>query len=179
MDLYDNLSNDISKLLTTRYSSSFSVSSLFFSRPIRQHIYSIYGLVRVADEIVDTYTGSDKLGLLNDLEDETYAAIRRGYSANPVVHSYVNTARHYSIDKSLIAPFFQSMRTDANPPSSFSQQQYEQYIVGSAEVVGLMCLKVFAAGDESLYRRLGHGVARFRGNPRYHSGPKGWHIVGG
>lgn len=160
MQLYDQVSYDISQLLTTSYSSSFSASSLLFSRQIRRHIYSIYGLVRIADEIVDTYQGSDKLAQLDGLESETYAAIERGYSVNPIVHSFAKTAKQYRIDQDLIAPFFASMRIDIDPPKAFTTEQYQRYIVGSAEVVGLMCLRVFTDGDQEHYERLKVGASR-------------------
>lgn len=159
MQLYDQVSAEISRVLTARYSSSFSASSLLFNSDIRHHIYSIYGLVRIADEIVDTYQGNDKLTQLDGLESEAYLAIKRGYSANPIVHSYANTARQYGIDRSLIAPFFSSMRVDIDPPASFTPEQYKHYIVGSAEVVGLMCLRVFVRGDETTYRALEPGAS--------------------
>lgn len=159
MDLYNHTSLDISKLLTKRYSSSFSASSLLFAKSIRPHIYSIYGLVRVADEIVDTYAGSDQDELLDQLEAEVYDSMARGYSSNPLVHSFAKTADIYHIDKSLIHPFFDSMRTDVDPPQTFTDQAYRRYIYGSAEVVGLMCLKVFASGNKDTYNQLQTGAS--------------------
>lgn len=153
MDLYTRVSYDISQLLTRRYSSSFGTSSRLFSRTIRADIYAVYGLVRIADEIVDTYAGDDARRLLDSLERETYDAIKAGYSTNPIVHSFALTAVKYGITKQLIEPFFASMRMDL-APVEYGQAEYERYIYGSAEVVGLMCLRVFCKGDDTQYASL-------------------------
>lgn len=160
MDLYTSVSQQLAKQLTTRYSSSFSASSLLFSKQIRNHIYAIYGLVRIADEIVDTYQGDNQLQLLDDLEADTYRAMQCGYSVNPIVHAFAVTATTYNIEPALIKPFFDSMRSDISPPIAFSQSQYEHYIYGSAEVVGLMCLRVFTLGDSTLYEQLQTGAQK-------------------
>lgn len=160
MDLYSETALAMSRELTIRYSTSFSWATKFVSPDLRDDIYAIYGLVRIADEIVDSYGGEDTLALLDDLEKETYAAINRGYSTNPVVHAFQLTAKSYGITGTLIRPFFASMRTDINPPKNFSQKAYETYIHGSAEVVGLMCLKVFVLGDRQLYKTLQPGAIR-------------------
>lgn len=157
MDLYNAVSRELSRHLTLRYSSSFGLSSRLFSRAIRSDIYAVYGLVRIADEIVDTYTGSDKQQLLDDLETETTAAIARGYSTNPIVHAFSQTAGRYGIDKALIEPFFASMRMDIHP-ETYTQADYQTYIYGSAEVIGLMCLRVFCAGDTARYETLTPGA---------------------
>ena len=157
MELYNAVSLEISKLLTTRYSTSFSISSRLFSGGIRPHIYAVYGLVRVADEIVDTFTGSDKEEQLNSLEAEAFAAIDRRYSTNPIVHAFARTAQQYDIDPTLIKPFFDSMRMDLHP-QEYDDALYATYIHGSAEVVGLMCLKVFVGGDSELYAKLSPGA---------------------
>lgn len=157
--LYDETSQATSRLVTGRYSSSFGSASRLFAPAVRPHIYNIYGLVRAADEIVDTYHGPDAADQLDDLEADVYRCIRSGYSANPLVHAYGLTARRHEIDKALIAPFFASMRSDL-APAVFDQAAYEQYIHGSAEVVGLMCLRVFCAGDHAAYDRLAPGAAR-------------------
>ena len=157
MELYTRTSLDISKLLTTRYSTSFSLSSRLFGKDIRPHIYAIYGLVRIADEIVDTYAGSDQEAQLNALEAETYAAIDRMYSANPIVHSFARTAQQYGIEKDIIKPFFDSMRMDIHP-KEYDDAMYAAYIHGSAEVVGLMCLRVFTENDSELYDKLALGA---------------------
>lgn len=158
MDLYDTVAQDSARLLTRSYSSSFGMASSLFPQPMRQHIYNIYGLVRVADEIVDTYHGNRASELLDGLEQETRAALHDGYSANIIVHAFQITARKYGIDDSLLTPFFASMRTDLTA-KRFDQQQYERYIHGSAEVIGLMCLRVFAAGDTKMYASLQPGAA--------------------
>lgn len=157
MDLYDAVSRDINKLITTRYSTSFGLSSTLFGRTIRPHIYCIYGLVRIADEIVDTYRQADSLELLNELEADTLRCIKTGYSANPVVHAFGLTARKYAIDTSLVTAFFASMRMDIDGFKN-TQKNYETYIYGSAEAVGLMCLYVFIDGDQQRYKELAPGA---------------------
>ena len=153
MELYSLTSYEVSRLVTQRYSTSFSGSIKLFSRGIQPHIYAIYGLTRIADEIVDTYRGKDAASLLVDLESEVYAAIKRGYSANPIVSAFALTAERYKIDHTLLKPFFASMAMDLEP-ATFTDQRYAEYIHGSAEVVGLMCLRVFVNGDIREYERL-------------------------
>lgn len=156
MDLYTKLSFDLSRQLTNSYSTSFGLSSRLFSREIRRHIYAIYGLVRIADEIVDTYKGDDQKLILNNLEDQIYSSMNSGYSSNPIVHSFVVTAKKFGIDRDLIEPFFESMRKDIG--NAYKPSDYKEYIYGSAEVVGLMCLKVFCFGDEDRYTMLAPGA---------------------
>jgi len=158
MELYNQASYKASKLITNEYSTSFGLSIRLFATSLRPHIYAVYGLVRIADEVVDTYAGKDRLKVLNDLEKQTMAAITTGYSTNPIIHAFALTAREYAIDASLIAPFFESMRMDITP-QIFDQKLYDSYIYGSAEVVGLMCLKVFTA-DAKLYSRLEKGAGK-------------------
>jgi phytoene/squalene synthetase len=157
MDLYKRVSYELSRTLTLRYSSSFGLSSRLFSSSVQQDIYALYGLVRVADEIVDSYPGADRQALLDNLEAETYAAIQRGYSTNPIVHAFALTAAHYGIDKDLIAPFFKSMRMDLTP-LDYTDSGYSTYIYGSAEVIGLMCLKIFCQGNNNQYDDLVAGA---------------------
>lgn len=157
MDLYNTTSYELSRLLTSRYSTSFGKSTKLFSADIRLHIFAIYGLVRVADETVDTYDGANKADLLRELEQAIYDAIKSGYSTNPIVHAFALTARKYAITTQLIAAFFESMRMDLTP-KEYSQALYETYIYGSAEVIGLMCLKVFTAGDQKRYDYLEKGA---------------------
>ena len=157
MDLYRRVSYELSRILTLRYSSSFGLSSRLFSGSVRQDIYAIYGLVRIADEIVDSYIGADQLALLNDMEAEVYEAIERGYSTNPIIHAYALTARRYEIDSVLIAPFFDSMRMDL-APLTYTDEKYHAYIYGSAEVIGLMCLRVFCQNDDNQYEALADGA---------------------
>ena len=158
MELYTQASYKASKLITNEYSTSFGLSIRLFETSLRPHIYAIYGLVRIADEVVDTYDGKDRLKVLNDLEKQTMAAIVTGYSTNPIVHAFARTAHQYDIGASLIAPFFESMRMDITP-KVFDQQLYDTYIYGSAEVVGLMCLKVFT-DNASLYSQLEKGAGK-------------------
>ena len=157
MELYDKVSYKASRDLTLAYSTSFSKSIGLFDKAIQPHIFAIYGLVRIADEIVDTYVGSDKQALLNSLETETYEAIKRGYSANPIVHAFARTAKQYGIGKTLLRPFFESMAMDIDPPE-YTQKLYEKYIDGSAEVVGLMSLQVFVGEDKKAYEKLEKGA---------------------
>lgn len=157
MGLYDATSLEASKLFTKRYSTSFSMSTNLFDDTLRPHIYAIYGLVRIADEIVDTYRGEDASELLERLEQDVYQGIERGYDTNPIVHAFSLTAREYDISKNLIAPFFESMAMDLRPVE-YTQERYDTYIYGSAEIVGLMCLRVFCKGDDERYESLMEGA---------------------
>lgn len=150
MDLYTTTSYALSRQLTLRYSTSFSTSSKLFSTDIRQHIFAIYGLVRIADEIVDTYEGVNKATVLSSLESEVHASIETGYSANPIVHAFADTVRKFTIPSAYIKAFFKSMRMDLHK-KTFTQKEYETYIYGSAEVIGLMCLKVFTYQDTAQF----------------------------
>lgn len=157
MELYTATSYDLARLLTKKYSTSFSSSTDLISASLRPAIFAIYGLVRIGDEIVDTYPGQDRATQLDNLEQEVYAALKRRYSTNSIVHAFVDTATQFGITKALIAPFFESMRMDLAPFTS-TPKLYARYIYGSAEVVGLMCLKVFCEGDDSLYAQLEPGA---------------------
>jgi phytoene/squalene synthetase len=152
VEQYAKASYAASKLITNSYSTSFGMSIRLFEKSLRPHIYAIYGFVRIADEIVDTYNGTDQRDLLDNLELEAQDAIDTGYSTNPIVHAFAITVRMFNISDELIAPFFDSMRIDLSP-QIFDQKLYETYIYGSAEVVGLMCLKVFL-DDEAKYYTL-------------------------
>ena len=158
MEQYDQTCRKLARQLTHSYSTSFSSAIRFYKPDIRPHIYNIYALVRIADEIVDTYNGPDQAKILNDLEASVYQAIDNHYSDNVIVHAFQISANQYGIERSLIAPFFESMRMDLKP-LKYTDKKYQQYIYGSAEVVGLMCLKVFAgstyADVESGARHLG------------------------
>lgn len=156
-DHYTPIAYEITRDITNYYSTSFGMSSRLFNRSIRPHIYAIYGLVRLADEIVDSYRGSSAAEELDPLEQATLQALGAGYSANPIVHAFAQTARQHDITGELITPFFDSMRRDLSEVR-FTQQEYERYIYGSAEVVGLMCLKVFTTGNSTLYRQLVPGA---------------------
>jgi len=151
---YNDISFETSKLVTTAYSTSFSKSVGFLNREIRDAIYSIYGFVRLADEIVDTFHDHDKHGLLERFEKNFYEALHEGISLNPVLNSFQLTVKKYNIDDDLIQAFLKSMKLDLSRLEHNSKDQTDEYIYGSAEVVGLMCLKVFVNKNENLYREL-------------------------
>ena len=152
MELYTKTSYVLARRLTLDYSTSFGQSSKLFAKEIRNDIYAIYGLVRVADEIVDTYQGKNAGRLLKELEAHTMEALKTGFSPNPLVHAFATTAKRYGISRDLIRPFFKSMQMDLKP-KTFTPHLYSIYIYGSAEVIGLMCLKVFT-DDRNEYKRL-------------------------
>lgn len=151
--LYDNLCEQISKLTTQVYSTSFSLGILFLDSRIRGGIYAIYGYVRLADEIVDSFGGYDQRLLLEKFREETYESLRRGISVNPVLHCFQEAVRRYKIDESLIETFLRSMSMDLHK-IDYDRDTYDHYILGSAEVVGLMCLHVFTEGDMVLFDEL-------------------------
>jgi phytoene/squalene synthetase len=151
--LYDNTSLECSKLITLRYSTSFSLGIKTLDKKFHLPVYAIYGFVRFADEIVDTFHDHDKAKLLQSFKADTYKAIAEGLSFNPVLHSFQKVVNEYQIDHDLIEAFLDSMEMDLSE-STYDQQSYEAYIYGSAEVVGLMCLKVFCEGDEQQYQHL-------------------------
>lgn len=152
--LFDTIGWRLSKIVTKSYSTSFSLGILLLDRTLHRHIYAIYGFVRFADEIVDTFHDQDKRYLLNDFARQTHDAIDRGISLNPVLNSFQATVNTYKIDSELIDTFLASMEMDIDPTDSYSRHLYEKYILGSAEVVGLMCLKVFCEGDMKMYESL-------------------------
>lgn len=151
--LYDAISLKASIDITKKYSTSFSIGILCLDRSIRDAIYQIYGFVRVADEIVDSFHGYDKEALLDEFEADTYKSIERGISTNPVLNSFQLAVNRYNIDIDLIKSFLHSMRMDLNA-KYHDKTSYDTYIYGSAEVVGLMCLYVFVNGDMEEYIRL-------------------------
>jgi phytoene/squalene synthetase len=153
VELYNQTTLDCSKKITHNYSTSFGLGIRLIKPSYRWAIYAIYGLVRFADEIVDTFHESDKQKLLSQFKLETYNAIRDGISLNPVIHSFQLAANKYQIGEELIEPFFQSMEMDLYR-SEYNENSYQEYIYGSAEVVGLMCLKVFLDGNEEKYSLL-------------------------
>jgi len=157
--LFDDVSLECSRLTTRAYSTSFSMGSRLLDKKFRMHIYSIYGFVRFADEIVDTFHDYDKETLFQRFKKDTYQAIEEGISLNPILNSFQRTVREFSIDKELIETFLNSMEADLSK-RSYDQQAYEQYIVGSAEVVGLMCLKVFCSGNAERYEKLRYSAMR-------------------
>lgn len=152
-ELFDKLCEVTSKITTQKYSTSFSLGIKFLSKDLQQPIYDIYGFVRFADEIVDTFHDYNKKLLLDEFKEETHKAIDRGISLNPILNSFQSTVRQYNIPKDIIDTFLYSMEMDLTK-EFYNQEKYEQYILGSAEVVGLMCLKVFVRGDEAEYERL-------------------------
>jgi len=151
--LFDQISVKSSKLVTNTYSTSFSLGIKFLDKSIRTPIYNIYGFVRFADEIVDSFHGYDKANLLEKFRLDTIEAIDQGISLNPILNSFQETVNQYNIEWNLIETFLESMKMDLNPEVS-DQAYYEKYILGSAEVVGLMCLHVFTEGNKDLYEKL-------------------------
>lgn len=153
-DLYSEISYRASSLITSSYSTSFSSAVRLLDRETQNAIYSIYGFVRLADEIVDTFHYFDKENLLNKFENDYYHAVEKGISLNPVLNSFQLTVRKFNISDDLIQAFLKSMKTDLIKQNHTSKDETDDYIYGSAEVVGLMCLKVFVKGDDLLYREL-------------------------
>ncbi len=151
--LYDQVSQRCSKSITLKYSTSFSLGIWMLHRQFHQPIYAIYGFVRLADEIVDTFHDFNKEKLLDKFEQDTWEAIQEGISLNPVLHSFQHTVNKYQIDHDLIACFLKSMRMDLSR-LEHNATSYKEYILGSAEVVGLMCLAVFCRGNQSQYQHL-------------------------
>jgi phytoene/squalene synthetase len=152
--LFDDVSFKCSKLVTKNYSTSFSLAVYMLSPIIRDAIYSIYGFVRFADEIVDSFHGFDKENLINDFEQEYYKSYNSGISLNPILNSFQHTVKKYNITDDLIQAFLKSMKLDLVKSDYNSKAEYEEYIYGSADVVGLMCLKVFVAGKDHKYEQL-------------------------
>lgn len=151
--LFDQLSRQVSKAITQKYSTSFSLGIMALSPSIRPAIYAIYGYVRLADEIVDSFHGYNKQSLLERFSEQTWQAIDEGISLNPVLQSFQESVHQYKIDKSLIEQFLHSMQMDLTP-MEYNTERYKEYILGSAEVVGLMCLQVFVEGDMYAYESL-------------------------
>ncbi len=152
-ELFDNISIRSSKLTTKAYSTSFSLGINCLHRSMHNPIYAIYGFVRFADEIVDSFHQYNKRELFNEFEADTWKAIERGISLNPILNSFQNVVNQYSIDKELIKTFLKSMEADLDV-QEHSEESYKHYILGSAESVGLICLHVFSGNDKALYERL-------------------------
>ncbi|WP_316829508.1 phytoene/squalene synthase family protein [Pedobacter aquatilis] len=152
-DIFDKLSAECSKITTKRYSTSFSLGIYFLNKNLRMPIYAIYGFVRLADEIVDSFHDYDKEYLLRKFKEDTFEAINLKISLNPVLNSFQSVVNKYQIDHTLINLFLNSMEMDLSE-TKYTSQLYDTYILGSAEVVGLMCLKVFTNGDAEEYQRL-------------------------
>ena len=153
ISLFHTISELCSKTTTEKYSTSFSSAIRLLHVDLRQPIHNIYGFVRLADEIVDTFHEFNKEDLLREFKKDTYAAIDRGISLNPILHSFQRTVNQYKIDHGLIEAFFNSMEMDLSK-RTYDNFGYEEYIYGSAEVVGLMCLFVFCEGNKELYHEL-------------------------
>ncbi|RLJ32381.1 phytoene/squalene synthetase [Chryseobacterium sp. 7] len=151
--LFDELSCEVSKYTTRKYSTSFSLGILALKPSIRSAIYAIYGYVRLADEIVDSFHGYDKEKLLKRLKVETYDALEDGISINPILNSFQETVRQYDIDVQLINQFLHSMEMDLQK-IDYNSDLYNEYIYGSAEVVGLMCLHIFTGGNKQQFEEL-------------------------
>lgn len=154
MTLFDKVSFKTSKLVTKSYSTSFSLAVGMLEKKTSEAIYSIYGFVRFADEIVDTFHDKNKTLLMDNFERDLKDAIEQGISLNPILHSFAITIKKYSIDYHLIDSFLLSMRADLTKQFYENQPELNAYIYGSADVVGLMCLKVFLKGDENKYNEL-------------------------
>ncbi len=157
MQLFHEVSQDCSRIATEKYSTSFSSSIKLLGKSIQQPIFNIYGFVRFADEIVDTFHDYDKETLLTEFKEATYQAIDRKISLNPILQSFQLTVNEYNIDLALIEAFLHSMELDLGK-QNYDKAGYEEYIYGSAEVVGLMCLYVFCNGDKNLYEELKPGA---------------------
>lgn len=153
MNLFHEVSQDCSRITTEKYSTSFSSAIKLLHKDLRTPICNIYGFVRFADEIVDTFHGFDKALLFEEFKKATYDAIERGISLNPILHSFQMTVNQYGIDHALIDAFLYSMELDLGK-HTYDRAGYETYIYGSAEVVGLMCLYIFCEGNQAQYEEL-------------------------
>jgi len=153
IEIFHRVSESCSKIVAESYSSSFSAAIRLLHKNLRAPIRNIYGFVRFADEIVDTFHEHDKRTLLNQFREETYNAIERHISLNPILQSFQLTVNEYGIDRNLIDAFFYSMELDLSK-KVYSKGEYDQYIYGSAEAVGLMCLKLFCKEDAAIYEKL-------------------------
>ena len=152
--LFDIVSNDCSKNVTEKYSTSFSLATRMLDQSIRSDIYNIYGFVRFADEIVDTFHQYPKKELFNRFEENLNHSLKNKISLNPILNSFQMTVNKYNIDLDLIKAFMRSMRWDLYKKKYLNKKDYKEYIYGSADVVGLMCLKVFVKGDDKKYNDL-------------------------
>ncbi|RRA99236.1 phytoene/squalene synthase family protein [Larkinella rosea] len=153
IELFNRSALECSKLITERYSTSFTLGIKTLNRKFHFPIYAVYGFVRYADEIVDTFYDHDQKYLLDKFKKDTYEAIETGISLNPILHSFQSVVRTYSIDRKLIDAFLKSMEMDLYC-NEYTDNSYQEYIYGSAEVVGLMCLRVFCEGNLAMFDRL-------------------------
>lgn len=152
--LFHDSSNECSKIVTKTYSTSFSIAVKLLDSSIRTDVYNIYGFVRYADEIVDSFQDYNKELLLNRFEEEYYFSLKEGISLNPIINSFIRTVKKYNITDDMVGAFLKSMRLDLTKSDYSTQEEYEEYIYGSADVVGLMCLKIFVGGDNKKYEEL-------------------------
>ncbi len=152
--IYDSLSRAVSKQVTKTYSTSFSLGIRFLDKSFRSDIYAVYGFVRLADEIVDSFHDSKQEALLYDLKVQTHEAINDRISINPIINAFQETVNKYNIPLELVDTFLRSMEMDLDQGKEYDKILYDEYIVGSAEVVGLMCLKIFLEGNDELYDKL-------------------------
>ena len=159
-ELFDSVSNDCSKLVTKSYSTSFSLAVKMLSKTIRNDIYNIYGFVRFADEIVDTFHAYDKEMLMEHFEKDYYLAKEQGISLNPILNSFQQTVKKYHIPDEMVQAFLKSMKADLYKTEYQTKAEYDEYIYGSADVVGLMCLKVFVNGDDKKFEELKDAAMR-------------------
>ncbi|MFD1506049.1 phytoene/squalene synthase family protein [Georgenia yuyongxinii] len=158
---YDAVAHASAAVVIAGYSTSFGWATRLLAEPVRTHVRDVYALVRVADEIVDEpgqWPAGQRAHVLTVLEEETYQAMRTGHSANLVVHAFALTARRYGIGHDLVEPFFASMRADLSV-REHDAGSFATYVHGSAEVVGLMCLRIFVGGDDATHRDLAPGAA--------------------
>ena len=153
-EIFDKVSKDCSKIVIKEYSTSFYRATELLSKSIRNDIFNIYGFVRFADEIVDTFHDYPKKQLLDEFEKELWSSIENKISLNPILNSFQDTVNKYDIDLSLIKSFMKSMRMDLDIRRYKNRKDYKEYIYGSADVVGLMCLKVFVSGSKKEYNKL-------------------------
>ena len=154
LEIFNSFCGLSSKMVTQKYSTSFYKASSLFKPEIRQHIYNIYGFVRLADEIVDTFHDYDKVGLMADFEKNYQTAKEKGISLNPILHSFCVTQSEKKIPQHLVDAFLHSMKMDLGEIKDLNDEKYKEYIYGSAEVVGLMCLQVFVNGNTEEYEKL-------------------------
>ena len=158
--LFDDVSNDCSKLVTKKYSTSFSLAVHMLSPKIRKDIYNIYAFVRFADEIVDSFHEYNKEELMAHFEKDYYSAKAQGISLNPILNSFQQTITRYQIPDEMVQAFLKSMKADLYKTEYSTKEEYDAYIYGSADVVGLMCLKVFVNGDDMMFDNLKEAAMR-------------------
>jgi len=152
--IFDSVSKASSKIVTKSYSTSFSLATKMLSESIRQDIYNIYGFVRLADEIVDSFHEYDKDTLFKDFENDLSYALKHKISLNPILNAFQDTYHQYNIEQHLVDAFMNSMRLDLHKTDYLTEEEFKNYIYGSADVVGLMCLTIFVKGNKKKYEEL-------------------------